>query len=69
MPAIRVIGNRGYPRTVFDRDSFAITDEVDVDIFAICIYVCICIYAFRKKTFFIYLLYTIHPSKSVENIE
>ena len=32
MPAIRVIGNRGYPRTVFDGDSFAITDEVDVDI-------------------------------------
>ena len=32
MSAIRVIGDRSYPRTVFDGDGFSLTNEIYVDI-------------------------------------
>lgn len=32
MPTVRVVGNRSYPRTIFDRDSFSLTNEIYVDI-------------------------------------
>lgn len=32
MSAIRVIGDRSYPRTVFDGDGFSLANEIYVDI-------------------------------------